>query len=72
MFGFKGLEKNPTLSTPAPHELFKTAQDDAEQEFIEVMEKLRIFTKHHGSDVKSWFKDFDKHHNGEISIFLSS
>ena len=68
MFGFKGLEKNPTLSTPAPHELFKTAHD-AEQEFIEVMERLRIFSKHHGSDVKSWFKDFDKHHNGPLLYF---
>ncbi|KAI9207587.1 uncharacterized protein BJ171DRAFT_561416 [Polychytrium aggregatum] len=34
----------------------------------DVIERLRSYVKHHGSDVKSWFKDFDKHNNGYITV----
>ncbi|KAI9346901.1 hypothetical protein BDR26DRAFT_916308 [Obelidium mucronatum] len=33
----------------------------------DVIERLRQYVKHHGSDVKSWFKDFDKYNGGYIT-----
>ena len=33
----------------------------------EVIDRLRSYVKHHGYDVKSWFKDFDKYNNGYVT-----
>jgi len=35
--------------------------------FAEIIVRLKSFVKHHGSDVKSWFKDFDQHNTGYIT-----
>lgn len=39
----------------------------SESVLSEVIERLRSYVKHHGSDVKSWFKDFDKYNNGYVT-----
>lgn len=34
---------------------------------VELLARLRSYVKHHGSDVKSWFRDFDQHNTGYIT-----
>ncbi|RKP21180.1 hypothetical protein ROZALSC1DRAFT_20733 [Rozella allomycis CSF55] len=36
--------------------------------------KIHQWIKHHGANLKSWFRDFDRHHNGYVTIgqFLRS
>ncbi|KAJ3109975.1 hypothetical protein HDU96_007005 [Phlyctochytrium bullatum] len=70
VFGAKKLESSPTRYIPAPHEVvhpIRPLSPASQQMLNEVMERLRQYVKHHGSDVKSWFKDFDKHNNGLIT-----
>lgn len=35
--------------------------------FKALIDKIKNYVKHHGSDIKSWFRDFDKHHNGVVT-----
>ncbi|KAJ3099126.1 hypothetical protein HDU97_003459 [Phlyctochytrium planicorne] len=70
VFGAKKLESTPTQYIPAPHEVVKPVRPltPASQSILnEVIERLRQYVKHHGSDLKSWFKDFDRHNNGLIT-----
>ncbi|KAJ3405397.1 hypothetical protein HDU80_001425 [Chytriomyces hyalinus] len=71
VFGAKQLERTPTLYIPAPHEVVKPVRPPltpkSESTLKEVMEHLRQYVKHHGSDVKSWFTDFDKYNGGYIT-----
>ncbi|KAJ3281298.1 hypothetical protein HDU76_008958, partial [Blyttiomyces sp. JEL0837] len=72
VFGAKKLESTPTQYIPAPHEVVKPVRPPlspkSESVLHEVIERLRQYVKHHGSDIKSWFKDFDKHNNGFITF----
>jgi hypothetical protein len=34
----------------------------------DVIDRLKSYVKHHGSDVKSWFTDFDKYKNGYVTF----
>ncbi|KAI8815345.1 hypothetical protein BJ742DRAFT_876284 [Cladochytrium replicatum] len=72
VFGSQKLEQTPTKYIPAPHEVVKPVRPPlspkSESVFKEVIDRLRSYVKHHGSDLKTWFKDFDKHNNGFITI----
>jgi hypothetical protein len=71
VFGAKKLESTPTQYIPAPHEVVKPVRPpltpQSESVLHEVIERCRQYVKHHGSDVKSWFTDFDKHNNGYVT-----
>ncbi|KAJ3031489.1 UNVERIFIED_CONTAM: hypothetical protein HDU68_003429 [Siphonaria sp. JEL0065] len=71
VFGAKKLELTPTLYIPAPHEVVKPVRPPltpkSESVLNDVIERLRQYVKHHGSDVKSWFTDFDKYNGGYIT-----
>ncbi|KAJ3046430.1 hypothetical protein HK097_000863, partial [Rhizophlyctis rosea] len=72
VFGAKRLEHTPTQYIPAPHEVVKPVRPplspDSEALLQDIIARLKSYVKHHGSDVKTWFKDFDKHNNGYITI----
>ncbi|KAJ3264446.1 hypothetical protein HK104_006466, partial [Borealophlyctis nickersoniae] len=72
VFGAKKLEQTPTQCVLAPHEVVKPVRPplspDSETMLRDIIERLKSYVKHHGSDVKTWFKDFDKHNNGYITI----
>ncbi|KAI8608640.1 hypothetical protein BC830DRAFT_1162449 [Chytriomyces sp. MP71] len=71
VFGAKKLELTPTQYIPTPHEVVwpvrRPLTPKSAQSLTEVIERLRQYVKHHGSDVKSWFTDFDKHKGGYIT-----
>ncbi|KAJ3075759.1 hypothetical protein HDU98_006997 [Podochytrium sp. JEL0797] len=71
VFGAKKLESNPTQYIPYPHEVVKPVRPlltpHSESILNDVIERLRQYVKHHGSDVKTWFKDFDKYNGGYIT-----
>ena len=46
----------------------KIKPEEAQSLLVHIVETLRQFASNHGSDIKSWFKDFDKHHSGLINI----
>ncbi|KAJ3144617.1 hypothetical protein HDU89_008122 [Geranomyces variabilis] len=71
VFGAKRLEKNPSLQAPDPKDVVKNLRalsPTSECALQSVIERLRAYVKSHGSDVKTWFNDFDKHNNGFITI----
>ncbi|KAI8589300.1 hypothetical protein BDZ88DRAFT_444259 [Geranomyces variabilis] len=77
VFGAKRLESNPSLQAPDPKDAVKllivvknlrTLSPTSECLLQSVIERLRAYVKSHGSDVKTWFNDFDKHNNGFITI----
>ncbi|KAJ3035330.1 hypothetical protein HDV00_004058 [Rhizophlyctis rosea] len=72
VFGAKKLEQSPTQYIPAPHEVVKPVRPSLSPEsdvmLQDIIARLKSYVKHHGSDVKTWFKDFDKHNNGYITI----
>lgn len=40
---------------------------ESEEAVRETIAKLKSFVKHHGSDVKTWYVDFDKYNNGYVT-----
>ncbi|KAJ3127798.1 hypothetical protein HK098_005797 [Nowakowskiella sp. JEL0407] len=71
VFGAKKLEQAPTQYIPSPQEVVKPVRPAlspaSESVVFSIIERLKSYVKHHGSDVKSWFKDFDKHNNGFVT-----
>ncbi|KAI8915263.1 hypothetical protein DFJ77DRAFT_461862 [Powellomyces hirtus] len=71
VFGAKRLEQYPTLQSPDPKDVVKNLRalsPDSARALQQIIQRLKAFVKHHGSDVKTWFYDFDKHNNGFITI----
>ncbi|KAI8820503.1 uncharacterized protein EV422DRAFT_73393 [Fimicolochytrium jonesii] len=71
VFGVKKLESNPTQQIPDSKEVvkpFRTLSPSSETLLQNVLQRLRTYVNWHGSDVKTWFKDFDKHNNGLITV----
>ncbi|TPX71064.1 hypothetical protein SpCBS45565_g01341 [Spizellomyces sp. 'palustris'] len=71
VFGAKKLEQTPTQQIPHPREVvkpFRALSPTSEALLQGIITKLRSFVKWHGSDVKTWFKHFDKHNNGYVTI----
>ncbi|KAJ3285182.1 hypothetical protein HDU79_007514 [Rhizoclosmatium sp. JEL0117] len=66
VFGAKKLESTPTLYIPSPHEVV-IPFPPPNPLLSDVIDRLRQYVKHHGSDVKTWFKDFDKYNGGYIT-----
>jgi hypothetical protein len=68
VFGASKLESSPTQYVPDPTEVVKSTRAPLSEEdrlvFEAVIHRIRSFVKSHGSDVKSWFKDFDKNNTG--------
>jgi Ca2+-binding EF-hand superfamily protein len=71
VFGDKHLEENPHLQVVNNYHDLKTKRSvlTNEQDITckRLVEKLRSYVQHHGSDVKSWYKDFDKHNSGFVT-----
>nr|KAJ3422717.1 hypothetical protein HK105_006776 [Polyrhizophydium stewartii] len=68
VFGAKQLENSPTSYEQDIVKPFRRPlSPSSEQNLAEVISRLRSYVKHHGSDVKSWFKDFDKYNNGYVT-----
>ncbi|KAJ3380738.1 hypothetical protein HDU92_005792 [Lobulomyces angularis] len=71
VFGPSHLEKTPTQYIPTPNEVVKPERPrspKSEVIFKEIISRLKSYVKHHGSDVKDWFEDFDAHNNGYITL----
>lgn len=71
IFGPKNLERNPTQNVLSAREALKAVANvspESQSILKNVMDRLRSYVRHHGGDVKSWFKDFDIHNNGYITI----
>ncbi|KAI9096987.1 hypothetical protein DFS34DRAFT_660037, partial [Phlyctochytrium arcticum] len=70
VFGAKKLEHTPTQQILAPKEVVRPIRALAPSAQIHLetsLARLRSFVKWHGSDVKTWFNDFDKHNNGFVT-----
>ena len=68
VFGARKLESSPTSSDAEVVKPFRRPLSPTSELMLqEVIERLRSYVKHHGSDVKSWFKDFDKYNNGTFN-----
>eukprot|EP00842_Homolaphlyctis_polyrhiza_P004257 jgi/Hompol1/4832/HPOL_001849-RA len=68
VFGAKQLENSPTSYGSGVVKPFRRPlSPNSEQTLVEVIRRLKSYVKHHGSDVKSWFKDFDKYNNGYVT-----
>ncbi|KAI8927203.1 hypothetical protein BC831DRAFT_187984 [Entophlyctis helioformis] len=68
VFGAKQLEKSPTSYGQEVVKPFRRPlSPNSEQNLQEIIGRLRSYVKHHGSDLKSWFKDFDKYNNGYVT-----
>ena len=69
----RGLERRPTASILPPSAILDTHEDhalDAKTRSIlasSVFPKLLNWVRYHGATVKSWFQDFDRHHNGLVT-----
>ncbi|KAJ3162858.1 hypothetical protein HDU86_003833 [Geranomyces michiganensis] len=71
VFGAKRLEKSPSVQALDPKDVVKNLRalsPTSECVLHSVIDRLRAYVKSHGSDVKTWFNDFDKHNNGFITI----
>ena len=70
MFGLKHLETTPTKHTQSPREiitpLIPHLSAETDSEMGETIRVLKSYVKLHGADVKTWFRDFDIHHNGNL------
>ncbi|KAJ3210533.1 hypothetical protein HDU82_007937 [Entophlyctis luteolus] len=55
------------ISLPVVKPVRPPLSPKSESVLKDVMDRLRQYVKHHGSDVKSWFKDFDKYNGGYIT-----
>ncbi|TPX50000.1 hypothetical protein SeMB42_g00541 [Synchytrium endobioticum] len=68
VFGAKRLDQNPTQYIVCKSEPVRPPLSPHSQGVLhEIIERLRSYCKHHGCDVKSFFTDFDKHHNGYVT-----
>ncbi|KAJ3015173.1 hypothetical protein HKX48_004754 [Thoreauomyces humboldtii] len=67
VFGAKRLENTPTQQILDPKQVVKHLRPlspTSATVLHQLIERLRTFVYCHGSDVKTWFNDFDKHNNG--------
>ncbi|OAJ39816.1 hypothetical protein BDEG_23631 [Batrachochytrium dendrobatidis JEL423] len=68
VFGAKQLEYWPTSTNESIVKPFRRPlSPNSEASLAEIISILKSYVKHHGSDVKSWFKDFDKYNNGYVT-----
>ncbi|KAH6602294.1 hypothetical protein BASA61_001247 [Batrachochytrium salamandrivorans] len=68
VFGAKQLENSPTTSSEEVIKPFRRPLSPSSEETLaKIISMLKSYVKHHGSDVKSWFKDFDKYNNGYVT-----
>ncbi|KXS18145.1 hypothetical protein M427DRAFT_29885 [Gonapodya prolifera JEL478] len=71
VFGPKNLESRPTASVTQASDILTPTRPqlppDSELLLSLVLDKLSTFVKGHGTDVKSWFQDFDKHNSGYVT-----
>ncbi|EPZ36278.1 hypothetical protein O9G_003436 [Rozella allomycis CSF55] len=70
--------ENLDLSVPSEQHGTETGYSGLSKEAAVKMQptfgKIHQWIKHHGANLKSWFRDFDRHHNGYVTIgqFLRS
>ncbi|KAJ3343918.1 hypothetical protein HDU93_005201 [Gonapodya sp. JEL0774] len=71
VFGPKNLESRPTASVSQASDILTPTRPqlspDSELLLSHILGKLSTFVKGHGTDVKSWFQDFDKHNSGYVT-----
>ncbi|ORZ38445.1 hypothetical protein BCR44DRAFT_1428282 [Catenaria anguillulae PL171] len=71
VFGGRNLEKTPTLSVDAPGQWLRDPRPlspSVEAKCLELIERIRVYVRHHGFDVKSWYRDFDSHNSGIVTV----
>ncbi|KAJ3183990.1 hypothetical protein HDU85_001841 [Gaertneriomyces sp. JEL0708] len=71
VFGASQLERSPTKQVHEGKEVVKDIRprsSKSESAYQAILATLRAYVRWHGSDVKTWFKDFDKHNNGYVTI----
>ncbi|KAI9175726.1 hypothetical protein H9P43_006090 [Blastocladiella emersonii ATCC 22665] len=71
VFGERYLEKTPTLSVEAPGAWIKDIRPlspKTQARCLELIDRIRAYVRHHGFDVKSWYRDFDKHNSGFVTV----
>ena len=57
-------KKNGSVSGPFKH--VRLAPEEMEK-LHSLFFKLSSWVRYHGASLKSWFKDFDRHHNGLVT-----
>ncbi|KAI9223116.1 hypothetical protein BC828DRAFT_376731 [Blastocladiella britannica] len=70
IFGQRNLEKTPSLTVNVPGAWLRdtrTLSPEIVQQCNELIDRIRVFVRHHGHDVKSWFRDFDRFHSGLVT-----
>jgi len=67
VFAPKILTARPSLTALDVAQSTTHIDESDQSAFNDLIEKIKSYVKHHGSDVKSWFRDFDKYHNGIVT-----
>ncbi|KAI9136857.1 hypothetical protein BKA69DRAFT_1170346 [Paraphysoderma sedebokerense] len=71
VFGPRKLEKTPTKPVAPPHEILKLHRPVSPLSMTrmeDIMVRIRQYAVDHGCDVKSWYKDYDKHNTGYATV----
>lgn len=68
----KNLEKFPSMAVQAPDQFMATVRNSmspgSQEAAYQVLEKVAAYCQYHGVNVKAGYSDFDKHHNGLITL----
>jgi hypothetical protein len=63
---FKGKFKKNGTATSDPFKHVRLSGEEMEKLHL-LFFKLSSWVRYHGASLKSWFKDFDRHHNGLVT-----